>query len=548
MNQLVRPGDAPQANSATPYKEAVAHDSNADMLDFRAGWDMVLQAVRYRWRMILGVLAATLVILLTYIIVWPATYQAHVTLIAAAEQDPDRDNFYSTWAVFRRNAVQDEVLLFGSGPVLAEVIEKENLTYDDVYHPPLRYAVHLWTVSPPGKAWRAFKEFVFGKSPYALTPEEIDYAKTIDDFRQGVGVEQVGNSNVGLLVVRASTPRVHEIANRVAETYLRQRREVFAQEARDAYDSLKVETEKAFAELTGIEQQMERYYTDNDMLLMFEKDKVEIAQYLAARDQQMAVNRELTAMRSELTQVNRIAENEPEEVLSARQVQRSPVYASYEQQLGQLEIQRELLSLNYLETSPEIVDVDRQIEALKTQMAKTEAERTEVSNVVRSTAFETLASRKRELQVGIASKTAEYNKLRSQVGSMARNIAEIPEMMQESHNLGREHQALEKRYLLLQEKLMTAEVSAATAASAPSTFRIVEPAIPPEKPVSPRTRLLLLAGVVLGLAMGIVFAILLDYFTGKVSASRLLKRRGSAPLYAIVRSPNGEAARMLIPA
>lgn len=548
MNELVPPRADRHNAAPAAFGEAVAYDAAADMLDLRAGWEMVVQALVHQWRLILAVTAATLAVLLVYIIVWPATYQAHVTLIAASEKDADRDSFYSTWAVFRRNAVADEVLLFGSGPVLEEVIKTQKLTYNDVYHPPLRYAVHLWTISPPGKGWRAFKDWLFGESPYALTPEQVDFGKTIDDFRTGVGVEQVASSNVGMLVVRASTPRVHEIANAVASTYLKQRREIFADEAREAYASLKVETDKAFAELRGIEQQMAQYYTENDMLLMFEKDKVEIAQFLAMRDQQMATSRKLAATRSEISQINAMLADEPTEVLSARQVQRSPVFAAYEQQLGQLEMQRKLLGLNYREDSPEIGEVDRQIDALRQQMKTTEAERTEVSNIVRSSAYESLSSRRQQLQAQMAAAQAEFRQISGQVAESGGSIGNIPEKMRQSHNLGRTHAALEKKFMLLQERLMTAEVSAAAAASAPSTFRVIEWATPPQKPIAPRTTLMLLAGLVLGFAMGTVLAILLNLMAGRVSASRLQRRQGNAKLYALVRSAPERSISMLVTA
>lgn len=548
MNQSVPPVVGRNNPTFVAMAEAVAHDPAADMLDLRAGWEQIVQALVYRWRLILAVTAATVAILLVYIVVWPPTYQAHVTLIAASEKDADRDSFYSTWAVFRRNAVEDEVLLFGSGPVLAEVIDKQKLTYDDVYHPPLRYAVHLWTISPPGKAWKALKGFVFGTSPNALTPEQIDYAKTIDDFRTGVGVEQIASSNVGMLVVRASTPRVHEIANSVANTYLRQRREVFAAEAREAYASLKVETDKAYAELRDVERQMQQYYTENDMLLMFEKDKVEIAQYLAMRDQQMAARRKVATTRTELAEIGGMLSNEPTEVLSARQIQRSPVFAAYEQQLGQLEMQRELISLNYRPDSPEVITLNQQIDKIRQQMGKIEAERTEISNVVRSPAYETLGSRRKQLRGELVAAQAELQVLNDQVATLNSNIGGIPEKMRLSHNLGRTHSALEKKYMVLEERLMTAEVSAAVAASAPSTFRVVEWATPPEKPVSPRTNLTLLAGLVLGLVMGTALAILLNLVTGRVTASRLLRRSGNAKLYALVRSAPGQSLSMFVKA
>lgn len=528
----------PHKTTPPGYTEAIPYDPAAESFDPLGALHVVGPALRRYKLLVFSVVVATLAMVATYIIVWPSTYQAEVGLIASAEQDAERNNFYSTWAVFRRNQINDEIVLFGSGPVLKEVVEDLGLTYDDVYHPPRRYAVYLWSESALGKAWRDFKDWVYPSepSPFALSEEEIEVGRAVKNFRDGVSVQQVGNSNVGLLVVRASTPRVHEMANAVAETYLRQRRETFKDEAMQAYTSLKAEVEKAHEELTSVEREMEQYFTENDMLLMFEKDKIGIGYFETLQAMLAQANRDLAAMKTELETIGVLLSTVSQEVLSARQVQQSPVYAAYEQQIAQLMVNRQILSERYQQNSPEIRDVDNQLAALRQQMAETTADRTAVSSVVRSTEYETLAARQKELQVKIAAKETEVAQLADEIVEKQVEINKIPQKMKISHDLGRTHQALERKYLLLQERLMTASVSAATAASAPATLRIIEWAVPPEKAIAPNKKMLVIAGTILGLLAGTALAVLLDIRVGVLTNGRLSRRRGFATIYAAVRS------------
>ena len=538
MKKTLQSSQTPNKDKQSQYPEAVPYDPMAESFDPLPVLKLIGPAL-WRYKMLIAaVTVATLSLVATYIVVWPSTYQAEVALIAAAEQDRERDSFYSTWAVFRRNQINDEIVLFGSSAVLKEVIEELDLTTEDTYWPPLRYAGYLWSESFLGEAWTDFKNMIYppSPSPFAPSPEAIEIGRAIDNFREGVAVQQVGNSNIGMLVVRASTPRVHELANSVAETYLRQRRETFQQEATQAYNALKIEVEKAHAELITLEQQMEQYYTENDMLLMFEKDKIEIGHFEALQAMQTQAQRDLASMRAELASITELLTTVSQEVLSARQVQQSPVYAAYEQQIAQLLVNKQILSERYRQTSPEIRDVDNQIAALKQQMSETASDRTAVSSVVRSTEYETLAARQKELLVKISAKETEAEQLGQEVALRQADVDRIPQKMKISHDLGRTHQALERKYILLQERLMTASVSAATAGSAPSTLRIIERAQPPEKAMAPNKKLLVLAGAFLGVVAGSALAILLDIKIGTLTNARLSRRSGSSKLYATVRS------------
>ncbi|MCE3590417.1 hypothetical protein LXJ59_27910, partial [Escherichia coli] len=130
----------------------------------------------------------------------------------------------------------------------------------------------------------------------------------------------------------------------------------------------------------------------------------------------------------------------------------------------------------------EMKTLDERIAILKGQIAGQEARGVQQTSIVRNAAYDTLRAQKAQLEAKLAGDRAALTNQMADVGRMRTQVDAIPEKMKESHDLGRQHDALEKKYVALQEKLMVAAVSAATAQSAPSAIQVVEKAEAPDKP------------------------------------------------------------------
>lgn len=526
--------------------EAVPHRPEADSFDFRRAGRIVGFAIAGHRRLILTVTALTLALVGLYILVWPPVYSASVTLSAVSDDDRQRENFYDDWAVFRRSALKDEMILATSGPVLKQVIADLNLGYRDVYHPPLRYLTWLWTQSWPGRAWRGTKDALFPRapSPYVATVGQIERARTLDDFRTGVAMTQLPDSHIALLSVRGPSPRVAEIADAVAATYIAQRRARFATEARQAYASLQIEADRARTDLRALEARMERYYTQNDMLLMFEKDKVEIGQFLGQQGELDAKRTAIAAAQSELAAVTAQLAREPRDILASRLVQDNPVAAQLKQEQAKLVAARDALLVRYRADSPDVRDMDDQIAAIGRQLAAQPQRGVQQSSIARNGGYDALRARRASLEAQLAGDRAGLATLSAEVGARRATIDRIPQKMKDSHDLGRSHDMLEKTYLALQDKLMTAAVTAATAQSAPSAIQLVESAALPDKPDAPQTKLLLMAALIGGLCAGVVAALLLDILQNRANRFRLTQPDAPFPLIAIVGQDRAYALRL----
>jgi capsular polysaccharide biosynthesis protein len=113
--------------------------------------------------------------------------------------------------------------------------------------------------------------------------------------------------------------------------------------------------------------------------------------------------------------------------------------------------------------------------------------------------------------------------------------------MREVHDMDRMHDAAEKKFAAIQEKMMVAAVSRASAMSDSASIRVVEAAAPPNEANWPRTKLLLGAALGIGLIAGVLLALLMDLFKGRVHRFRLAGE-GELELYATVRTDHGFVA------
>jgi uncharacterized protein involved in exopolysaccharide biosynthesis len=530
----------------TRHAEAFAHRPEADNFDFRRAGQIVRHALLAHRRLVLGVTALTLALVTLYIAVWPPVYTASVTLSAVSDDDRQRESFYDSWAIFRRSALKDEMVLLTSGPVLKQVIADLRLSYADVYHPPLRYLTWLWTESWPGRAWRGTKAFFFPRAPsrYVPTQEEIDRARTLDDFRTGVAMTPVPDTNIGLLTVQGPSPRVAEIADKVAATYIAQRRQRFANEARQAYAALDAETERARHDLRALERRMARYYTQNDMLLMFEKDKVEIGQFLGQQGELDARRTAIAQTQRELATVTGQLARESRDIVTARMVADNPVVVQLKLEREKLVSQRDVLLIRYRPDSPDVQDLNQQIAGIDRQLAGRPAQDVQQTNISRSAGYDQLRAARAVLEAKLAGDRAAFASQSAEVGDRRRQIERIPQKMKDSHEMGRTHDALEKTYLALQDKLMTAAVTAATAQSAPSAIQVVEGASLPDRPIAPQGKLLILAAIIMGLAAGVASAVVLDLVQDRANRFRLSQPDSPFPLLAIVEQDRAFAHRL----
>lgn len=507
-----------------------------DSIDFRTTWLSIRQSCRAH-KMLIGLTCAfSVLFMIVYIVVWPPVYASAVTLAGESDRDESREAFYQTWNIFRKDSLTDEVYLISTRPVVEDVVEKLNLTDDDVHHSPLSYVGKLWGDSWVGKGYRAIKRFFLGgnKNPYGLTEAEIDRLETIRNFQSGVKLETFSDSTIGRLVVKGPSPRVAEMANTLAASYLEHRRQRYVNEADAAFRVLSEQAQKADTDLIALEQRMKQYYRDHGLAMTPERDTLDLAQWGTLRG---AIAQHETAIAegtATLAKVQAQLAGVSPESTTNRLMRPSSARQSLLAQIAQAELARKQLLIHYKPEAAEVVDLDQQLAALRAQLAAEPPEVEEQRSLVINDAHRALEVRQRELEADLAGHRAALAAQRSQAANLTSDMRAIPERAAITHEFDRARAELEKRYVLLVEKMEAARISRDAAASAPQTIRIVEQASVPQQPIWPKAKLMIPGAALLGLGVGVALALLADLLGGRVNRYRFANESERMGAYAVL--------------
>jgi uncharacterized protein involved in exopolysaccharide biosynthesis len=522
-----------QTSEAVPYR----HD--VDAFDVQASLRRLREAVSGHLVLIAASALVSLGLALVYVKVFPPIYRAEVVISGEANDDKSRDSYYALWNIFRKGDLKNEPELMTSRGVVREVVEKLDLKFDDVYHPVLTQIGYLWTQSWLGRTYRKAKEWIWAPDPseYKPTEAEIDRARTIEAFREGVTLTPVGSSTIGLLSVKAPSYRAAEFANKLIDVYLVQRREVGSTEAETSYLSLKAELEKAAKELTEAEREKVAFDKANGLTVEFERDKVLLGKWGELRGAIYDLEATIAAGEAGLAVIRGQLRDEPREIINTRTIQASRVRGLMQTREFELNASVQTLQERYRPDSPEVVEAKRLLEETRAMLAK-EPELTELGqSKVINPSWQALKQQEQALVAQLESNKATLAQRRAAYGQLSQRMDALPAIFANAHVVARKREAAEVRYKMLNERFMMADVSRATAMSAPSSLRVVDYAAPPMKKSWPDLKILLPAALLVGLLFGVGIAVLAEMFSARATRDRLATFR-DMPIYAVVgRSP-----------
>lgn len=521
--------------SMDSMKEAIPYQPELDAIDWRTSTRRARNAIVRHVPLILASCAFSLVLLIAYVKIFPPIYTAEAVLQAEQEGDVNRNNYYSLWNLFRKGDLKSEPELVTSGRVARQVVDSLKLKFDDVHHTPLTQISYLWTESWVGKRYRAFKEWLFSPdgSAYKPTQEEIDRARTVDAFKDGVSVESVPGTTIGRVIVKAPTYRAAEFANKIVEVYLAERGSMFLAEANTAYKSLAAEVERAAADLAAIDKEKLSFDMSNKVVLDFEKDKLLVANWAALQASMNELKGTIASAQASLEVVENQLAIEAPEIVSARSLQDSKVKGMLQAREFELNSSLQQMRERYQPSSPEIMQLERSLAETRSALAK-EPDKVEVGQErVMNPAHSELRQRQQSLRTQLASAKASLEAKRAPLAQLERRMNEVPQIVKAMIEQGRIREGLEARYKLLRDRAMMADVSRAAVSSAPPSVRVIDYATPPMKQTWPKMIILVPSVLALGLFLGFGLALLAELFSSRVNRDRL-SSRPEFPVYAVV--------------
>lgn len=528
---LIPEASRPLGPSSRGRLSGVTYDArpatDLDDFDVRGGLRQLLSSIHGHRILILLCGLASAGLMQAYFKLYPPIYEGRVMVLSEGDEDVVRDEYYKIWSTFRKNDLDSDIELATATPVVRRVVEKLGLKYDDVYHPPLAHTVYLWEQSWIGKQYRKVKEWFFPKEPdpYALSPEMSELARTVRDFKAGASLSPVPGSYIGNMVVRGPSPRVAEFANTLVDEFIADRRRQFAEEAREAYESLSREVEKARQAFQKTQTAIAEFETRNALMLGFKKEEALVGHWVELGLVISKLEAQLASQEKALEVVTAELAEEPEELDLSSTDQASDVKDEMRAQLFQYRNTLRQTRARMREDSPEVRELQALIAETEASIEREPDKRSHASTRAKNENHLLLRQTRQNLLKTMAGTRAELETKRGTYATLGEQLAALPKQKVESDLLQQDLNTSGTRHKLLRERLMMAEVSLATAQSAPSTFKVIDYALPPGKPVWPKTKLFMIVAILLGVLAGVGFGLFLDMISNVATRERLAVRQ-----------------------
>lgn len=319
-------------------------------------------------------------------------------------------------------------------------------------------------------------------------------------FIQGsMSVDDIKNVNMIRISVNWSDPEMAaQIANTIAKAYVQSSledkktqssstRKFIQQQLNRIEDNLQ-EAETGLQEYQKREKVTNIDYQGRGLIDMVGKLESEIM------DSQIMEN----ALDVQKQRVGEMIQNDDRQSLPTMpQVTEDPTLSVFYRNLYDLKLRRIDLRSNYTEENPRIKALDKEIEAVQKQIDE------KINLILIHGSFaEKLAVNKDKIRI-----------LKSVRDELDARISKLPERQLELARLTRKAKANENIYTLLLNRLQEARINEAVKTA---EIQVVDEALVPLAPISPRHAQNLMYGIMVGLALGLLVTFLLEYLDNSI--------------------------------
>lgn len=364
----------------------------------------------------------------------------------------------------------------------------------------------------------------FGSSRAGL-PIKSEFALA-EMLRKAVTIEQ--KRGLDIVEISIESPSPYEaalIVNKYAEAYRSINLQISREQLTTVKDFLIDQRKEKQEELRKAEENLRSYQQAGGIVALDEQAKTLIEQLSKFDADKNAAAIDLVVSNKNLSQYKEeLKRQDPKLADYLESFVAEPYLKTLQEQIAKLEIQKAIALADKESSSVKniVTEYDAKITALRQQVDQKKSVYKAGILASNPEAIKLLSQKIIEEEIKNQAARLTSQELSSIVNSYEKRFNSLPAATIEFARRERERAAVEKLYLLVEEKYQEAQINEQ---SQPGNVLIVDTARIPQKPSKPNRNLIVVIGLMLGFGMGVGFAFVRNYFDNTVKTPEDIERK-----------------------
>jgi len=486
--------------------------------------------VLYKGRMVIlisfaAVMAATLI----YTFTAEPVYEAGVKIMVEQQGGVSQSLFDFTTMMKKETMINNQVEILKSRSLAENVLRDLQASE---YAGKLRA---LGNESDGRKRNGGLRQWLFsGRDKEPTGAERFDFFA--EELRKNLSVTPIRNTDIIDIKVTAASPfEAAYLANAVASAYQSMNQAQSQAEVRQVKNFLEDQLSKVRDELNKSEEDL-KAYKQRARVVALDQETQELVSKIAEFETLFnEANTDLQANRQRLKYINDQLKSSNLR-LDLETISSQPYLAELKKQIAEKEAalasyMASMIEIGAMEQNKNDVQLrERQIDALKTKFKEEVTKIAAAEYIDPAQLASSLVTSKIEVETEIQSLLPKVDALRGIVDRYNGDLEMLPGKSLTLARLMRTAQVDEKIYLMLQEKYQESRI---TEVGQLGNVRIIDRANEPKDPVTPKKKLNLVLGFLIGLGLGVGIAFVLEYLDNTVRSMEDVEHLGMSIMAAI---------------
>jgi tyrosine-protein kinase Etk/Wzc len=383
------------------------------------------------------------------------------------------------------------------------------------------------------KGYPSFNSFYYVTDPVDETNKKLASQESIR--RRLLTIVKIDiKKGVDALTISLDGLSFHEIqmiVNIYANVFVEYSKEINKEDLINVKKFLEIEKEKKYNDLGKSETDLENFQIHSGFVALDDQSKMlieSISKYDAMKNESSI---ELKATDNELSNLRKESEKVDTKLYSyvSGQVMQ-PYITELQRQIAELEVKRDLEITSA--TDPKVKE--KIINDTKVKLEKLNNSLVEKTEILRTGLLSETPQEVRSIAENILTKTLNSNSLNTKIrsindvlGKYEIEFNKLPSQSIEYAKLERTRKSNEKLYLALEEKYQEATINERSRLGYAS---LLDPGVDSVGPVSPNKNLIILTGIIIGIALGVIFAFTRNYLDKSIKTPEQIEAQGGSVL------------------